>query len=80
MRHFDSLYIAGSWQSASSSNTLEVVDPATETTFAVIPAGDASDVDRAVEAAAAAFPGWSATPASERGSAAGASRGGTRRT
>lgn len=67
MRHFDSLYIAGSWQSASSSNTLEVVDPATETTFAVIPAGDASDVDRAVEAAAAAFPGWSATPASERG-------------
>ena len=42
------------------------IDPATALAWAEVPLGDADDVDRAVEAAARAFPAWSATPAAER--------------
>ena len=45
---------------------IEVVNPATGAVVATVPAGTAADVDRAVAAAAAAFPGWAATPPAER--------------
>lgn len=45
---------------------IDVVNPATETVIASVPAGTASDVDAAVLAATAAFPAWSATPVAER--------------
>jgi betaine-aldehyde dehydrogenase len=61
------LYIDGSWVAPSGSGTLHVIDAATETVFATIPAGDATDIDRAVAAAKAAFPAWSEQPAPERG-------------
>ncbi|MEU6343172.1 aldehyde dehydrogenase family protein [Streptomyces sp. NPDC046977] len=45
---------------------LDVVNPATGTVVAKVPQGTPEDVDRAVEAATAAFPGWAATPPAER--------------
>ena len=40
---------------AGSSRTIVVDDPATEEVIGDVPAGDADDVDRAVQAAATAF-------------------------
>lgn len=45
---------------------IEVVNPATGAVIAAIPDGTAADVDRAVAAAAAAFPAWTATAPSAR--------------
>ncbi|HEY2057457.1 MAG TPA: aldehyde dehydrogenase family protein [Amycolatopsis sp.] len=45
---------------------IEVLNPATGAVVATVPDGTAADVDRAVAAAAAAFPGWAATPPAER--------------
>ncbi len=45
---------------------MDVVNPATARTIATIPAAGPEDVDRAVEAAAAAFRTWRQTPAAER--------------
>lgn len=45
---------------------LDDVDPATGAVHARVPASGPADVDQAVAAGRRAFPGWSATPASER--------------
>ncbi|MFQ5671069.1 MAG: aldehyde dehydrogenase [Acidobacteriota bacterium] len=58
--------IGGQWLPAASGGWLENIEPATGWVMSRIPDGDARDVERAVEAAGAAFPGWSATPAAER--------------
>lgn len=62
----DRLYINGEWTAASCSETIPVENPYSEQVIATIPAGDTSDVDRAVAAARAAFPAWSATPVQQR--------------
>jgi acyl-CoA reductase-like NAD-dependent aldehyde dehydrogenase len=62
----DTLYIDGAWVAPLSSEVLEVSDSTTEEVFATVPAGTAADIDKAVEAAARAFPSWSATPAKDR--------------
>jgi len=67
VRNFDKLYIDGSWISPTGTDTLDVIDATTEEVFATIPAGLPADIDRAVAAAKAAFPAWSAVPAPERG-------------
>jgi acyl-CoA reductase-like NAD-dependent aldehyde dehydrogenase len=67
MRTFDKLYIDGAWVAPAGDETLEVIDSTTEAVYATIPAGTPADIDRAVAAAKAAFPGWSATTAPERG-------------
>ncbi|MGE3840336.1 MAG: aldehyde dehydrogenase family protein [Vicinamibacterales bacterium] len=46
---------------------LEVENPATRTPLARVPRGTALDVDRAIQAAARAFPAWRAVPPRERG-------------
>ncbi|WP_435205611.1 aldehyde dehydrogenase family protein [Micromonospora sp. bgisy143] len=51
---------------AGSAGTLAVVNPATGDVVAETPAGTAADVDRAVAAARAAFPAWSATTPAHR--------------
>src|SRR4051794_25569174 len=61
------LYIGGAWTAPTSTGTTAVDNPATEEVLAHVPAGTAADVDRAVEAARAAFDGWSATPMADRG-------------
>ena len=50
----------------SGSERIEVVNPATGDVIAAVPAGTPADVDRAVAAAKAAFPGWSNTDLAER--------------
>ncbi len=59
-------YINGSWVDPAATNDLDVINPATEDVCAVISLGDQADTDAAVAAAAAAFPGWAATPVEER--------------
>ncbi|MET0143626.1 MAG: aldehyde dehydrogenase family protein, partial [Ilumatobacteraceae bacterium] len=66
MTQFDALYIGGAWTPSDGSETIDVVDSATEDVMASIPAGTATDVDRAVAAARAAFEPWAATPVEER--------------
>lgn len=60
-------FIGGQWVAASGP-TIDVVDPATETTIAATPVGDAAAVDAAVAAAAAAQPAWWRTKAADRAS------------
>jgi aldehyde dehydrogenase (NAD+) len=62
----DSLYIDGAWVSSDGSETIDVENPATEEVIGRIPSGTAGDVDRAVKAARAALPAWSATDPEER--------------
>ncbi|RDS87421.1 aldehyde dehydrogenase family protein [Pseudomonas fluorescens] len=59
-------YIDGQWTDALSGNTLEVIDPSTEQAFINIAVGNAADVDKAVAAAAKAFPDFSITSVGER--------------
>ncbi|WP_214511893.1 aldehyde dehydrogenase family protein [Pseudomonas brassicacearum] len=59
-------YINGDWQSPAYPATLPVVNPATEQVIAEVARGSGEDVDRAVAAARAAFPDWSATPVEAR--------------
>ncbi|MCB2114073.1 MAG: aldehyde dehydrogenase family protein [Parvularculaceae bacterium] len=66
MRDLTKFYIDGEWVDPHGAGTLDVINPATETAFARIALGDSSDVDRAVRAAQAAFPGFSNTSIEER--------------
>jgi 1-pyrroline dehydrogenase len=57
-------FIGGTWVEAAEGGTMEVLNPSTGETIAEVPAGTASDVDRAVEAAKQALPEWlDSTPA-----------------
>jgi malonate-semialdehyde dehydrogenase (acetylating) / methylmalonate-semialdehyde dehydrogenase len=59
-------YIGGNWVRSSGTTLLDVKNPATGEVLAEVPLSTAADVDRAVQAAQAAFPAWSATPAPQR--------------
>jgi acyl-CoA reductase-like NAD-dependent aldehyde dehydrogenase len=59
-------FIGGKWTGASSGETFEDRDPFTGETVAVVPAGGAEDARQAIDAAAAAFADWSATPPAAR--------------
>ncbi|MFD3944034.1 aldehyde dehydrogenase family protein [Streptomyces sp. NPDC058579] len=76
MKSHDAMYIGGEWRPAASTDTIPVVNPADEQVIAHVPAGNAEDVDTAVRAARAAFPGWAATPPAERAKLIGALRDG----
>ncbi|MCK6376328.1 MAG: aldehyde dehydrogenase family protein [Zoogloea sp.] len=64
--HQQQFYIDGQWVEPSSSARREVINPATEAPAGVIAMGASADVDRAVAAAKAAFPAFSATTREER--------------
>ncbi len=66
MRAYDNVYINGTWVPSAGEGSLEVTNSATEEVIASVPNGVAADVDAAVAAARAAFPGWSALPKEER--------------
>ena len=59
-------YIGGTWVAPSGSQTLPVVNPATEDVLYNIALGSAADVDAAVTAARAAQPAFAATTRDER--------------
>src|SRR2546422_11769789 len=54
------LYIAGKFVPASSNETVDILDPATNRPFARVASGSRDDVNAAVEAARGAFdsPDW----------------------
>src|SRR3954449_11234151 len=60
-------YIGGEWVDAASGETFETKSPATGETLGVFPRSAAEDVDRAVEAAKAAYEEWRLVPAPRRG-------------
>src|SRR6266567_8022035 len=60
-------FIGGEWVDAFSGETFETKSPATGETLGVFPRSSADDVDRAVEAAKAAYEEWRLTPAPKRG-------------
>ena len=60
------LYIDGSWVEPNGEGTIEVINPATEGVIGSVPVGSESDANAAVEAARAAFTGWSESTIDER--------------
>jgi len=62
----DKLYIDGAWVSSTGTGSIEVIDSTSEEVIGTVPEGTTEDIDRAVAAARAAFPAWSATPVEER--------------
>ena len=60
------IYINGAWVDSEGTELIEVFNPDTEALIGTIVSGTAADVDRAVEAAVAAFPTWSALSGKER--------------
>lgn len=59
-------YINGEWIESTGSETLEVINPATEEVMGKISVGTREDLDKAVEAAQAALPSFSQTSKEER--------------
>lgn len=55
------LFINEEWVGALDGETYELVDPATEEVIDTVALGNGRDAVRAIDAAAAAFAGWSAT-------------------
>jgi malonate-semialdehyde dehydrogenase (acetylating)/methylmalonate-semialdehyde dehydrogenase len=55
-------YVAGRWVASTGSGYTELRNPATGAPLGACPHGTAEDVDAAVAAARAAFPGWRDTP------------------
>src|SRR5947209_5612433 len=69
VRH-ERMFVGGEWIDSADGRTFEVETPAKRgKVVAHVPRSGAADVDRAVRAAAAAFPSWRALPARERGRA-----------
>ncbi len=66
MREYKQFYINGEWVDPSVPNNLDVIDPATEASCAVISLGNQTDVDKAVAAAKTAFESFSQTSVDER--------------
>jgi acyl-CoA reductase-like NAD-dependent aldehyde dehydrogenase len=60
------MWVNGESVESISGEVIGVTNPATEETVDVVPAGVPADVERAVVAAKAAFPGWRSTTAVER--------------
>ncbi|MFP5254782.1 MAG: aldehyde dehydrogenase family protein [Acidimicrobiia bacterium] len=65
MQH-DKIYIDGAWIPSEGSGTIDVYDSTNGEVIGSIPNGSAADVDKAVEAAARAFPEWAAKSPEER--------------
>ncbi|NJP46653.1 gamma-aminobutyraldehyde dehydrogenase [Actinacidiphila epipremni] len=59
-------HIDGDFRPAADGRTTQVVDPTTGEAYATAPLSGAADVDAAMAAAAAAFPGWRDTTPSDR--------------
>ncbi len=61
------MFIDGTWCPSADNRLLAVEAPGTREIIANIPRGSSEDVDRAVKAAAKAFPAWSKVAPRERG-------------
>ena len=61
------LWIGGKWRKSSDGGRFDVIDPATENKVASVASATVDDAKAALDAAAAAFPGWAAKKPRERG-------------
>jgi malonate-semialdehyde dehydrogenase (acetylating) / methylmalonate-semialdehyde dehydrogenase len=59
-------YIGGQFIEGNGGNYIDVTNPADGTVISRVPLSPASEVDRAVQAAKKAFPGWAGMPIKER--------------
>ena len=59
-------FIGGQYVPVNGQGRMPLIDPATEETYGELPVSDASDVDAAYAAAAAAFPVWRDTTPADR--------------
>jgi malonate-semialdehyde dehydrogenase (acetylating)/methylmalonate-semialdehyde dehydrogenase len=59
-------YINGQFVNSANSRTMDVVSPVDGVYLSTVPMSTLKDLDAAVQAAKAAFPGWSRTPIKER--------------
>ena len=59
-------FINGEYVEARADDSFEVIDPATEQSYASSPVSGQADVDAAFAAAAAAFEGWGESTPAER--------------
>lgn len=59
-------YINGAWVNANTEKCIAVENPSTGKELVQVPLSSVLDVDKAVEAAALAFPAWSNTPGPRR--------------
>ncbi len=66
MQNLTKFYIGGQWVDPLSTETLPVLNPATEARIGTVAMGNAQDVDRAVAAAKAAFMDFSTTSKADR--------------
>src|SRR5690348_10598965 len=60
------MYIDGAWCDALDGRTLAVTNPADESVVAEVAHGGRADAERAIEAAARAFPAWRAASVYDR--------------
>ena len=60
------MYIDGTWCDAQQGGSLAVINPADESVVAEVAYGGRADAERAIEAAARAFPAWRAASAYDR--------------
>ena len=60
------IFIDGEWRESSATRTMDCFDPSTGEVIALAPQCTAEEVEAAVQAAQAAFPGWAETPANSR--------------
>lgn len=65
-QHVYGQFINGQWTDSPTGKTIALENPATQDVLAYVQAGDARDAERAVEAAAAAFPKWSLSSSEQR--------------
>jgi betaine-aldehyde dehydrogenase len=68
MQVHDKLYIGGEWVAPAGAGTIDVISPHSEQVVGRVPDGTAADMDRAVDAARAAFDAgdWPRLPVEER--------------
>ena len=66
MSNREKFYINGEWVEPSTSDRLDVINPATEESIGQVPLGGQEDVDKAVAAAVAAFESFGSTTKEER--------------
>ena len=59
-------YVNGKWVESAATQALDVENPSTGEIIAQVPLSTADEATQAIEAAAAAFPDWSATPVARR--------------
>lgn len=66
MYKYNQFYINGSWQAASSNETIDVLNPANGQLCAQVPSANNQDVDAAIYAAKSAFSSWSTSTSATR--------------